>query len=218
MIRSNGDIDIRRYGVAAGRTVMICRTSVAAFTILATCAAPALSAPVLDVGTNACTKWIDARRASGGGADVTHTAWLYGYFSSAADFLHRDATVSVILGRNGQPLIDKADSLNPKYTDAAAINAWMDRYCRAHPTDKIADAAAILVSELKQKTGYLQEAVCETSDLKDEGRATCRNAFAETRRTAILSWENDATGTVVPDSKAQQRQPRQATKPPAPPQ
>jgi TPR repeat protein len=164
---------------------MIWHTSIAAVAVVLTSVMPAFSEHALDVGADICTKWVEAREIRGGLADVTHTAWLYGYLSAAAARLQREARSAVFLGKNDQRLIEKADIL--KSIDATAINAWMDQYCQAHPLDKIADAVPVLVSELKQKTGYLQEAVCEISDLKEEGRASCRKAFEETNRSAETS-------------------------------
>jgi TPR repeat protein len=164
---------------------MIWRTSIAALAVVLTSGMPAFSEYALDVGANTCTKWVEAREVRGGLVDVMHTAWLYGYLSAAAARLQGEARSAVFLGKNDQRLIEKADVL--RSIEANAINAWMDQYCQAHPLDKIADAVHVLVSELKQKTGYLQEAVCETSDLKEEGRASCRKAFEETKRSAEAS-------------------------------
>jgi TPR repeat protein len=164
---------------------MIWRTAIAALAVVLTSVMPAFSEYALDVGANTCTKWVEAREVRGGLADVTHTAWLYGYLSAAAARLQGEARSAVFLGKNDQRLIEKADIL--RSIEATAINAWMDQYCQAHPLNKIADALHVLVSELKQKTGYLQEAVCEISDLKEEGRASCRRAFEETKRSAEAS-------------------------------
>jgi hypothetical protein len=102
------------------------------------------------------------------------------------------------MGKNDQSLMEKADILNPKYIEASAVNAWMDKYCQAHPLEKIADAILVLVSELKQKTGYLEEAVCETSDLTQEGRAICRKAFEQTKRSGVSLLEDRVTGAGKP--------------------
>jgi hypothetical protein len=37
-----------------------------------------------------------------------------------------------------------------RHTDADAISAWVDNYCREHPLNKIQEAAAILVDELSK--------------------------------------------------------------------
>jgi len=164
---------------------MIWRTSIAAFAVVLTAVMPAFSEYALDVGANTCTKWIEARKIRGGLADVKHAAWLRGYLSAAAALLQGEARSAVFMGKNDQRLIEKADIL--RQIEATAIDAWMDKYCQAHPIDKIADAIRVLVSELKQKTGYLQEAVCEISDLREGDRASCRKAFGETKQPAPSS-------------------------------
>jgi hypothetical protein len=164
---------------------MIWRTSMAAFAVMLTSVMPAFSEYALDLGANKCTKWVEAREVRGGSADVMYAAWLYGYLSAVAALLQGDARAVVFLGKNDQRLIEKADIL--RYTEATAINAWMDQYCQAHALDKIADAIHVLVSELKQKTGYLQEAVCEISDLKEDDRISCRKVFEETKPSADSS-------------------------------
>jgi hypothetical protein len=110
------------------------------------------------------------------------------------------------MGKNELSLVEKADILNPKHIDANAINAWMDKYCQAHPLEKITDAILALVSALKQKTGYLEEAVCETSDLAQEDRASCRKTLEETKRSGVSLLED----RVTPAGKPHQPQPRPA--------
>jgi hypothetical protein len=161
---------------------MIGRTSVAAFTVVLMSVMPAFSEYVLDVGANTCAKWVEARKVRGDSADVMHAAWLYGYLSAVSARLKAEARSAVFFGKNDQRLIEKADIL--WNIEPTAINTWMDQYCQAHPLDKIADAIPVLVAELKQKTGYQEEALCETSDLKDEGRASCRKALEGTKRSA----------------------------------
>lgn len=164
---------------------MSCRASVAAFATLMMIAMPAHSGYVLDVGASSCGKWIEARKVRGTPAEVTHTSWVYGYLIAAAARLESDARGAVLLGENNQTLIEKADILSPKYIDANAINAWMDNYCRAHPLETIVDALRVLLAGLKEKTGYLEEAVCETSDLEAAGRGACRKAFETTKRSVV---------------------------------
>jgi hypothetical protein len=164
---------------------MSCRASVVAFAVLMMIVMPAHSAYVLSVGASSCGKWIDARKARGTPAEVMHTSWVYGYLSAEAALLGREARGAVFLGKNSQTLIEKADILNPKYINVNAINAWMDNYCRAHSLETITDALRILLARLKEKTGYLEEAVCETSDLEPEGRAGCRKAFEATKQSVM---------------------------------
>jgi hypothetical protein len=197
---------------------MICRISVAVLAIVLASVMPAFSEYALDVGANTCTKWVEARKVRGGLADVVHAAWLNGYLSAAAALLQGEARSAVFQGKNDQRLIEKADILNPRYIQANAIDAWMDKYCHAHPLEKIADAVPILVSELKQKSGYLQEAVCENSDLKEEARAICRKAFEETRRSAVSSLDDNGAGPVVVGGGAHRPQPAGRERPPGSPQ
>jgi hypothetical protein len=164
---------------------MIWRKHIAAFAVVLTSVMPAFSEYALDVGANTCAKWVEARKVRGGLADVMHSAWLRGYLSAAAALLQGEARGAVFMGKNDQRLIEKADIL--RQIEAPAIDAWMDKYCEAHPLDKLADTIRVLVSELKQKTGYLQEAVCEISNLREADRASCRKAFDETKQSAQSS-------------------------------
>jgi hypothetical protein len=187
------------------------RTTVMTFAMLVMSAMPARSAHVLEVGGDSCGKWIEARRARGTVTEVMHTSWVYGYLSAAAALLEGDARGAVFLGKNNQTLIEKADILNPKYIDANAINAWMDNYCRAHPSEIIADALRVLLAGLKEKTGYLEEAVCETSDLGEEGRAGCRKAFEATNRSAVSTLGDFGPASVtVHDGKFHRPRPKPA--------
>jgi hypothetical protein len=164
---------------------MIWRTPVAAFAIALSSVMPAFSGYALDVGANTCSEWVEARKVRGDSADVMYAAWLYGYLNAVSALLQAEARSAVFLGKNDQRLIEKADIL--RHVEPTDVNAWMDQYCQTHPLDKIEDAIRILVSELKQKTGYLQEAVCATSELEEEGRATCRHVLEETKRSAESS-------------------------------
>lgn len=189
---------------------MICRASAVALTTLVMSAIPAYSGTALDLGANPCGKWSEARRVRGGPAEATQTAWVFGYLSAAAATLDGEARGAVFLGKNDQTLIEKADILNPKLIDANAISAWLDKYCRAHPLEKIADALRVLLAELKEKTGYLREAVCETSDLEEEGRGRCRKAFEETKRSAVSTLDDIVAGSL----NGKTRRPAGPAKPP----
>jgi hypothetical protein len=164
---------------------MSCRTSVVAFAVLMMIAIPAHPGYMLGIGASSCGKWMEARKVRGTPAEAMHTSWVYGYLSAEAALLASDARDAVLLGKNSQTLIERADILNPKYINANAINAWMDNYCRVHPLETIADALRVLLAGLKEKTGYLEEAVCETSDLESEGRAGCRQTFEGTQRSVM---------------------------------
>jgi hypothetical protein len=186
----------RRPGGTQGEADMTCRAIIVALAILVMAAPPAFSGYALDLGADSCGKWSEARRVRGTLSEATHTAWVFGYLSAAAAVLEGEARAAVFLGKNNQTLIEKADILNPQRIDASAINAWLDKYCRAHPLEKIADALPVLVAELKEKTGYLLEAVCETSDLEEEGRGRCRKALEETKRSAVTTLDDGTTGSL----------------------
>jgi hypothetical protein len=173
------------------------RTSVEALAMLMLSAMPAHSGYVLDVGANSCGKWTEARRVHGTPTEGTHTSWIYGYLSASATLLEGEARSAVFFGKNDKTLIEKANILSPEYIDADAINAWMDNYCNAHPLETIADALRVLLAGLEVKTGYLEEAVCETSDLQQEGRAGCRKAFEATKVATALTLEGGSPASLT---------------------
>jgi hypothetical protein len=191
---------------------MIYRSCVAALAILAISAIQARSAYVLDIGSNSCEKWVEARKVRGAIPEVMHTSWIYGYLSSAAALLEGEAGAAVLLGKNNQTLIEKADILNPKYIDANAINAWFDNYCLAHPLERLADAITVLLIALKEKTGYLREAVCETSDLQQEGREGCVKALEATKRAVTSTLED--VGQASPTDALRRSKPVPPSSPP----
>jgi hypothetical protein len=187
------------------------RASVVAFAILMMSAMPAGSGYVLDIGGNSCGKWIEARRVHGSLTEGLHTSWIYGYLSAAAALLGGEAKSAVFLGKNTKTLIEKADILNPKFIDANAINAWMDNYCNAHPLETIVGALSVLLAELKVKTGYLKEAVCETSDLEQEGRAGCRKAFEAIEGSTVPTSElGSRTSLTLNNGKPHRPRPKPA--------
>jgi hypothetical protein len=169
---------------------IICRSCVAALAILIIFTSQARSGYLVDVGSNSCDKWMEARKVRGAMPEVMHTSWIYGYLSSAAALLEGEARAAVLFGMNNPTLIEKAEILNPKFIDANAINAWLDNYCHAHPLERLTDAASVLLTALKEKTGYLRGAVCETSDLQEEGRARCFKALEATNRAVAFALED----------------------------
>jgi hypothetical protein len=177
------------------------RASVVAFALLMMSAIPAGSGYVLDIGDSSCGKWIEARRVHGTLIEGMHTSWIYGYLSAAAALLAGEARSAVFFGKNNKTLIEKADILSPKYIDADAINAWMDNYCGAHPLERIADALRVLLAGLKVKTGYLEEAVCETSDLEQVGRAGCRKAFEAIKGSILPTLEGGSQASLIPNNR-----------------
>jgi hypothetical protein len=194
------------------KIVVFYRTSVEALAMLMLSAMPAHSGYVLDVGANSCGKWTEARRVHGTPAEGTHTSWIYGYLSAAAALLEGEARSAVFLGKNDKTLIEKANILSPEYIDADAINAWMDKYCSAHPFETIAEALRILLAGLEVKTGYLEETVCETSDLQQEGREACRRAFEATKVATALTLEGGSPASLTLNGGAPHRlRPKPAT-------
>ena len=77
-------------------------------------------------GTKSCGKWLADNTDSN--AHFINTAWVLGFISG--------------IGYLGWEM---------KETDSAAINAWIDNYCRSNPLTNIADASAALARELKQQ-------------------------------------------------------------------
>ena len=84
---------------------------------------------VFGAGSNSCGNWLKD------GGSVTERAWLQGYITSYNQWkLQVDDDVA-------------------KSTDASGMFAWMNNYCRSHPLDPIANAAAVLIVELVVRSG-----------------------------------------------------------------
>jgi hypothetical protein len=80
-------------------------------------------------GNRSCGNWLADR------GNVTHETelnWVLGWLSASGAFI---ATVT-------------KGSL--RHTDADAVAAWVDKYCRAYPINNIGDAASSLVVELSK--------------------------------------------------------------------
>jgi hypothetical protein len=78
---------------------------------------------MIGLGNASCGKWIEVRCDR---RDLAFEQWVLGFLSGAAwkgpqDPLHEVGT--------------------------AAVDAWMDNYCRAHPLEAIVDAAEAFVHE-----------------------------------------------------------------------
>ena len=81
-------------------------------------------------GNRSCGKWLADR-----GNNVVHNvdlSWVLGWLSAAGGY-----SWALSQGRTG-----------PRHTDADAVSAWLDKYCREHPLDSLGAAAANLVNEL----------------------------------------------------------------------
>jgi hypothetical protein len=83
-----------------------------AFAALMMIAIPAHLGYMLGIGASSCGKWMEARKVRGTSAEAMHTSWVCGYLSAEAALLASDARDAVLLGKNSQTLIERADILN----------------------------------------------------------------------------------------------------------
>jgi hypothetical protein len=81
------------------------------------------TAEIYGGGASSCGKWLAADQED----HYFYLQWVLGYVSAAG---HYD-----VKG-------------NLRDTDAEAMSAWIDSYCRQHPLELIATAADVLVREL----------------------------------------------------------------------
>jgi hypothetical protein len=105
--------------------------------LVGSCAAnaePGREITVLGAGNFSCGKWSNERRSQSV-SGLSAAQWVLGYVSAANRFL---------LTHDG----DVA-----KNTDNAALLAWLDNYCSAHPLDNLNVASGRLILELIKKTG-----------------------------------------------------------------
>jgi hypothetical protein len=82
-----------------------------------------------------CGQWIAAPENST--LDLSALSWVYGFLSG---------TNSAVHGIRGAPTHDKADFLAD--SDGTSLNLWAKKWCRDHPRDTVAQAAAALFGEL----------------------------------------------------------------------
>jgi hypothetical protein len=102
------------------------RTGFAIFALTAGLMQSVAAAPdsrVGNVGTASCDIWAADRRAPDPAAAITDTQWVIGFLSGI-----------------GHMHLGELEPLHG--TDATHVSAWIDTYCRDHPTDTIEDAAA----------------------------------------------------------------------------
>ena len=90
---------------------------------------------VMGIGAASCGKWSEPHTA---GALEANYQWVVGFVSGANMFTEND-------------IIDRPE------VDYAALMAWMDNYCNAHPLDTVQVAAFKLVRELEAKAGKRSE-------------------------------------------------------------
>lgn len=118
--------------------MVIIRSLLVALTVLtSTNAVFAREGPVgRGEGTISCGRWIsDRKNHSFPGFEATDVAWLLGFISAFNLYLL------------------KADDDVARGTDTAALTAWVDSYCAAHPLDSLESAAASPVMELQKRSG-----------------------------------------------------------------
>ena len=81
---------------------------------------------VFGVGNRSCGAWLEERRKDSI-LSYSYMHWLTGFLSG--------------VGWKGDDV---------RTVDAAAMNAWIDNYCRTHPLENIAKAAQELAIELRR--------------------------------------------------------------------
>jgi hypothetical protein len=82
---------------------------------------------IVGPGVSSCATWTADRRSDSDMADLD-LSWILGFLSG--------------VGYVAAPDQDPLHGL-----DRAAVPAWVDRYCEAHPLDAIATAAEVFVRE-----------------------------------------------------------------------
>ena len=90
---------------------------------------PVLAITYTQVGHNSCREWTKERKNKTNSLQQT---WLSGYVSGLDSTGYGDGFL--------------------KGSDDASIFRWMDKYCKAHPRDKLDNGVYKLVKELKSKT------------------------------------------------------------------
>jgi hypothetical protein len=81
------------------------------------------------VGTASCGQWLADDKNQNNIMRNTELSWVLGWLSATSAFM----------GVAGGHL---------RHTDANAVAAWVDKYCREHPLEPIYGAATGLVGEL----------------------------------------------------------------------
>jgi hypothetical protein len=86
----------------------------------------------MGIGAASCGKWSEPHTAG-----ALEAKWVVGFVSGANMFTEND-------------IIDRPE------VDYAALMAWMDNYCKAHPLDTV-QVAALSVRELEAKAAKRSE-------------------------------------------------------------
>jgi hypothetical protein len=92
-------------------------------------------AVVYGLGLASCGQWTAERSKRSGispgiSGSLAYESWLAGYMTG----------MSIFHAASGTPL---------KRSDVVAMSAWIDNYCAANPLKQVADAASLLIVELK---------------------------------------------------------------------
>ncbi len=86
------------------------------------------NATVYGAGAESCGRWLAS--SSDQGTRLYNESWVLGWLSAAGHYnVHG-------------PMQD---------TDADAVSAWLDSYCKEHPLDSLHVASAVLVRELSKR-------------------------------------------------------------------
>ena len=89
---------------------------------------------VYGAGTTSCGKWLADRQNLSHHVELN---WVLGWLTSSSYFIEALRP----LNPNGGGL---------RHTDANAVEAWLDKYCRENPLKNIADGSLNLVDELSK--------------------------------------------------------------------
>jgi hypothetical protein len=97
------------------------RIAIAVLIFVTMAAVPGRAAMVIGAGVDPCGRWTADRASPNSPQALQDEQWALGYLSAV-----------------GQHAGKRADPL--KGADASAVWAWIDSFCRAHPSAHIADA------------------------------------------------------------------------------
>jgi hypothetical protein len=120
---------MRIRATAVMATMLLCTASSGFAQAPAQAAAPPgqVEVTLYGAGTASCGKWLADRESP---MHHVELIWVFGFLTASENFF----------GELHLPM--------PRHTDANAIAAWVDKYCRENPLKNIADASGNLVIEL----------------------------------------------------------------------
>lgn len=87
----------------------------------------------IGAGTTSCGSWT-SHKASNIDLYNFKQSWLGGYMTAQSQAINAVRNVDILAG-----------------TDFAALRAWVDNYCQAHPLETLNDAAIQLTVELSRR-------------------------------------------------------------------